>query len=179
MDASDQPEDRQGARPDDPPIAPAAGGPGNRMNRRAFVSGSLLALARPLNCEAQKPGKSPRIAYVTPAAGPTEQLAALARGLREEGYVEGTNIVIESLFMSGREDEYPRVLAELQQTVDVIIVSDPRSALAAKKTVTRVPVVFCAIRDPIAIGLVRNLARPEENVTGVAFDVTPEINSKR
>ena len=150
------------------------------MDRRHFLLTSLAgALAAPLAAGAQKAGKVWRIGYVVPPAGPNPVVDALVRGLRDLGYVEGQNVIIERRYMAGRESKYLEVMDELQQTVDVIVAAGPPAALAARKVVTKVPVVFSAVGDPIAIGLVTNLARPGGNVTGVAFDVSPEIAGKR
>lgn len=82
--------------------------------------------------------------------------------------------------MGGREDQYDQVMAQLElQKVDVIVAAGPPAALAAKRVVKTVPVVFAGVGDPIVIGLVQSLARPGGNLTGVAFDVTPEIAGKR
>jgi putative ABC transport system substrate-binding protein len=67
----------------------------------------------------------------------------------------------------------------LERTVQVIVVAGPPAALAAKKAVTKVPVIFAAVGDPVVIGLVQSLAKPGGNLTGVAFDASPEIASKR
>ena len=87
--------------------------------------------------------------------------------------------MVDRQFMAGCEDQYEAVLADLERRVDVIVATGPPAALAAKKVVTRVPVVFAAVGDPVAIGLVQSLAKPGGNLTGVAFDVSPEIAVKR
>jgi putative ABC transport system substrate-binding protein len=82
--------------------------------------------------------------------------------------------------MAGREDQYDQVMAQLeQQKVDVIVANGPPAALAARRVVTRVPVVFSGVGDPVGIGLVPSLAKPGSNLTGVAFDATSEIAGKR
>jgi putative ABC transport system substrate-binding protein len=150
------------------------------MNRRRFLLAAVAgALTAPIAAEAQQAGKVWRIGYVVPPAGPNPVVDAFVGGLRELGYVEGRNVTIERRYMAGRESKYAEVLNELQQAVDVIVAAGPPAALAAKKVVTKVPVVFSAVGDPVAIGLVTNLARPGGNVTGVAFDVSPEIAGKR
>jgi putative ABC transport system substrate-binding protein len=97
----------------------------------------------------------------------------------ESNLIEGENVRVYREFMGGREDRYMAVLAGLERRVDVIVVTGPPAALAAKKVVTRVPVIFTAVGDPVGIGLVQSLARPGGNLTGVAFDVTPDIAIKR
>jgi putative tryptophan/tyrosine transport system substrate-binding protein len=151
-------------------------------SRRIFLvtfAGGILAV--PLAAEAQQAGRLPTIGYVSPAvAGPNALVDAFNRGLREAGFVEGRNIVVDRRYMGGREDQYDQVMAQLeQQKVDVIVAAGPPAALAAKRIVKTVPVVFAGVGDPVVIGLVQSLARPGGNLTGVAFDVTPEIAGKR
>jgi putative ABC transport system substrate-binding protein len=151
-------------------------------SRRTFLvtfAGGILAV--PLAAEAQQAGRLPTIGYVSPAvAGPNALVDAFNRGLREAGFVEGRNIVVDRRHMGSREDQYDQVMAQLeQQKVDVIVAAGPPAALAAKRVVKTVPVVFAGVGDPVVIGLVQSLARPGGNLTGVAFDVTPEIAGKR
>ena len=152
------------------------------IDRRTFLAGTGAVLfAAPLAAEAQQVGRLPTIGYVSPAAaGPNVLVDAFNRGLREAGLAEGRNIVVHRHYMGGREDQYDQVMAELeQQKVDVIVAAGPPAALAAKRVVKTVPVVFAGVGDPVVIGLVQSLARPGGNLTGVAFDVTPEIAGKR
>ena len=150
-----------------------------RLVGLAVVLALNLILVPPA-AQAQSAGKVPTIGYVSPASGPGPFGDAFNRGLREAGYVEGRNIVVDRRYMAGREDQYDQVMAQLeQQKVDVIVAYGPPAALAAKRVVKTVPVVFAAVGDPIVIGLVQSLARPGGNLTGVTFDVTPEIMGKR
>ena len=83
-------------------------------------------------------------------------------------------------YMAGREDQYDQVMAQLeQQKVDVIVANGPPAALAARRVVKSLPVVFSGVGDPVVIGLVPSLAKPGGNLTGVAFDATSEIAGKR
>jgi putative tryptophan/tyrosine transport system substrate-binding protein len=150
------------------------------MDRRRFLVSSLAgAVAAPLAGAAQQAGKVYRIGYVTPAPGVTAPVLAFDRVLRDSGLIEGANAVIDRQFMGGREDQYGAVLADLERRVDVIVVSGPPAALAAKQAVTRVPVIFAAVGDPVGLGLVQSLAKPGGNLTGVSFDVSPDIAVKR
>jgi putative tryptophan/tyrosine transport system substrate-binding protein len=149
------------------------------MNRRAFVTGLGAVLAAARAVEAQQAGKVYRIGFVSPASGLNPLVLGFNGGLRDSGLIEGQNAVVDRQFMAGREDQYEAVLRDLERRVDVIVVSGPPAALAAKKAVTRVPVVFTAVGDPVAIGLVQSVAKPGGNLTGVAFDVSPEIAVKR
>jgi putative ABC transport system substrate-binding protein len=150
------------------------------MDRRTFlvmVPGCLLAA--PLSAVAQQAGKVWRVGFVSPASGLTAPVLAFRRGLRDNGLVEGQNVEVDQQLMGGREDQYAAVLAELERRADVIVVTGPPAALAAKKVVTKVPVIFAAVGDPVALGLVQSLPKPGGNFTGVAFDVSPEIAVKR
>jgi len=134
----------------------------------------------PLAVDAQQPAKMPTVAVVSPGAGPGPLLEVFYRALREAGYIEDKNIVVARHYMSGREDQYDQVMTQLdQQKVDVIAAIGPPAALAARRTVKSVPVVFSGVGDPVVIGLVKSLAKPGGNLTGVAFDATSEIAGKR
>jgi putative ABC transport system substrate-binding protein len=109
----------------------------------------------------------------------TAPVLAFNRVLRDSGLIEGANAVIDREFMGGREDQYGAVLADLERRVDMIVVSGPPAALAAKQAVARVPVIFAAVGDPVGLGLVQSLAKPGGNLTGVSFDVSPDIAVKR
>jgi putative tryptophan/tyrosine transport system substrate-binding protein len=150
------------------------------MDRRAFI-GTLTGglLAAPLAAEAQSVGKIYRVGYVSPTSGVGPAGLAFDRRLRDSGLIEGENVLVDRQFMGGREDQYPAVLGDLERRVDVIVVLGPPAALAAMKVVTKVPVIFAAVGDPVAIGLVQSLAKPGGNFTGVAFDVSPDIAIKR
>jgi putative ABC transport system substrate-binding protein len=149
------------------------------MNRRSFVTGLGAVLSAPLGTDAQPPaGKKHRIGWVSAAFSLTEPGLAFNRRLRDAGFIEGENIVVDRQLMRGRENEYTTVLEDLERRVDVIVVSGPPAA-AARRIVTRVPVIFAAVGDPVAIGLVQSLAKPGGNFTGVAFEVSPDIAVKR
>jgi putative ABC transport system substrate-binding protein len=150
------------------------------LKRRAFlgvIAGGLLAA--PLAAEAQQAGKIYRVGFVSPGFGIGPISLAFNRSLRDSGLIEGENVLVDRQFMSGREDQYPTVRGDLERRVDVIVVSGPPTALAAKKVVTKVLVIFAAVGDPVAIGLLQSLAKPGGNFTGVAFDVSPDIAIKR
>jgi ABC-type uncharacterized transport system substrate-binding protein len=152
------------------------------MKRRAFLLSGVILGARVATARAQQSGKVWRIGWVSPGLPltvPGPILLAFNRRLRDNGLIEGENIVVDRHFMGGREDQYAAVLSELERRVVLIVVSGPPAALAAKKFVTKVPVIFAAVGDPVGIGLVQSLAKPGGNLTGVAFDVSPDIVAKR
>src|SRR5439155_12152934 len=105
---------------------------------------------------------------------------ALRAGLRDLGYVEGKNIVIEYRWAEGKYDRLPDLVAELVALkVDVIVTAGGTApALAAKQATTTIPIVMAGVGDAVAAGLVSSLARPGGNVTGVT-DLEPELAAKR
>jgi hypothetical protein len=151
------------------------------MNRRTFVSGLGALLAAPRAAEPQQAGRSWKIGFLGPSpSGTAPHLAqAFRHGLRELGYVEGTNISIE--FRSTEPGDYERyrpLAAELVSlTVDVLVTSITPAALAAKKATTTTPIVMVNVDDPVESGLVASLSRPGGNITGLSR-MTPEIVSK-
>jgi putative ABC transport system substrate-binding protein len=153
------------------------------MKRREFL-GALggAAVGWPLAARAQRPGKIPRIGYLSPASASTG--AGLARdeafreGLRELGYVEGKNIVIEHRFADGRFDRLADLAAELVRLeVDVIVAVVTQASLAAKQATSTIPIVMVGVSDPLGSGLVASLARPGGNVTGTS-SMTAEVAGK-
>jgi putative tryptophan/tyrosine transport system substrate-binding protein len=106
-------------------------------------------------------------------------LAAFKQGLRDLGYVEGKNFVIESRYAEGKEERLPQLAEELVRSgVDVIFAIGPPQALAASKATDKIPIVFVGGGDPVEMGLVKSLARPGGNLTGLTF-VTVQLASKR
>jgi putative ABC transport system substrate-binding protein len=131
----------------------------------------LLALSLPV--EAQPPPHIPRIGYIAARATDREQilLPVFLHGLRELGYTEGKTIVIERRQVaSGQLDRLRDVAAELVRLpVDIIVVSGGVQEMqAAKEAITTIPLVFIGSGDPVGYGLVKSLARPGGNVTGLS-----------
>jgi len=150
------------------------------MDRRAFIStlaGGLLAA--PLAAEAQQAAKIARIGYLAlnRAAAP-DVLEAFLQGLRDLGYVEGRNVVIEYRDAEGKAERLPALAAELVALkVEVIVAPGTLAALAAKQATGTIPIVFPSVGDPVTEGLVTSLARPGGNVTGLS-NLTPELVGK-
>jgi putative tryptophan/tyrosine transport system substrate-binding protein len=141
------------------------------MKRRTFLCGlSLGTLAVPLAAEAQQPAKIAQLGYLgTDRAAMPHLHEAFRQGLRDLGYVEGRNLVIEHRYSEGKFERLPALAAELVALkVDVIVASSTPAALAAKQATRTLPIVFAAAGDPVASGLVSSLARPGGNVTGSA-----------
>jgi putative ABC transport system substrate-binding protein len=155
-----------------------------RMARRTFLGTlGLSVLAKPLAAEAQPAGKVARIGYLvwSPIESPEARLTlgAFRQGLRERGYVEGQNIVIEYRSADGKIDRLPRLATELARlTVDLIVVGSTPSARAAQQATTTIPLVAWAMADPVGDGLVSSLGRPGGNITGLTF-LGPELVPKR
>ena len=150
--------------------------------RRAFI-GTLAGglLAGPLAAEAQAPAKVPRIGVLQTAA-PQEQphlTQALNEGLRELGYVEGRNIVIERRFAGGKQESLPALAAELVRLkVDVIVTGSNPVIAAVKQATATIPIVMAVSRDPVGSGFIASVARPGGNITGLTNEPTPEIAGK-
>jgi putative ABC transport system substrate-binding protein len=131
--------------------------------------------------EAQQPAKIPRIGYlqVTPSSSVEARTDAFRQGLRELGYVEGRNIVIEWRFAEGKADRLPSLAAELVRLkVEVIVTSGPTVTRSAKETTVTVPIVMTFDSDPVGNGFVGSLARPGGNITGLST-LAPEISGKQ
>jgi len=152
------------------------------MDRRTFIracAGSLV-IAR-TGAEAQSAAKAYRVGYLTYA--PPEQVAPLVRaftdGLRELGYVEGRNIIVERHYGDGTLTRLPDLAADVVRSrVDVIVTGTNPIAAAAKRATATIPIVMVGTFDPVGTGLVTNLARPGGNVTGFCVDASPEMSGK-
>jgi putative ABC transport system substrate-binding protein len=132
--------------------------------------------------QAQQPARTPRIGIlIAPSASSfSARVEAFRRRLRELGYVEGKNIVIEYRYAEGKVERIPDLAAELVRLkVDVIVTSGgERTILAAKKASATIPIVFAGAGDPVGTGLVSSLARPGGNITGLST-MTPDLDGKR
>jgi ABC-type uncharacterized transport system substrate-binding protein len=150
------------------------------VDRRSFIGavGGGLFLA-PLAAGAQQAGKVYRIGYVRAETPPAVDIEAFRQGLREHGYVEGTNVVIEYRWADGNEEKLRSLVADLLSLkVDLIVTSAPAATRVAKAATTTVPIVMVLVADPVAFGFVASLARPGGNVTGFAY-LLPELSGKR
>jgi putative ABC transport system substrate-binding protein len=148
------------------------------MDRRAFVTGAFALLAAPLVAEAQLVGKIARIGYLSQRAKPSAVDEGFRRGLRELGYVEGTNIAVEYRWAGFSPDRLLALASDLVRLkVDLIVAAGGPAALAAKKVAPTTPIVF-AQGDPVGTGLVSSLARPGGNATGVSL-FTYGLTAKR
>jgi putative ABC transport system substrate-binding protein len=151
------------------------------MRRRQFITLLGAAAAWPLAARAEQAGKVARIGFLggTSEPGFAMQIERFRTGLRELGYVEGTNIIIEYRWAEDKYDRLPELAAELvRSNVDVIVTHGTPGSLAAKRATATIPIVIANIGDPIAAGIVVSLARPGGNITGLSF-FSPQLGSKR
>jgi ABC-type uncharacterized transport system substrate-binding protein len=146
---------------------------------------SLLAtaylVATALAAAAQPAGKVSRVGILaTGAAGSNPHLnEAFRQGLRDLGWLEGQNIVLEYRYGEGRDDRLPALAAELvRQNPDAIVATSTLSAVALSKATKAIPIVFMGAGDPVSLGLVASLGRPGGNVTGLSFSVGMETFGK-
>ena len=146
------------------------------MKRRAFLGGLGALSAAPSFATAQPASRVYRIGYlgtlpVTSEANPT--FGILLRRLRELGYVEGQNMVVEGRFSEGRNERYRALATELVNLkVDLIVAPGTPAALAAKEATSTIPIVTVVVGDPIGSRLIASLARPGGNVTGMSSSGT-------
>ena len=144
-----------------------------------MLPGSLLAA--PLVAEAQQAGKVPRIGYLgaNPPSANVARIEAFRQGLRELGYVEGENIIIEWRSAEGALDHLPALAAELVRLkVDVIVTGGSPTTRAAKDATATIPIVMAQDGDPVGNGFVASLARPGGNITGLS-SLFSELSGKR
>jgi len=154
------------------------------MDRRAFITivgGSVLSM--PLSAQTQQAGKVYRIGWlgITPPTSPLLQrpIEAFLQGLRDHGFVEGQNVIIERRYSEGREDRHIAFVAEfVQMKVDLIVASSSAAAQAAKQATSTIPIVMLAVGSPERLGLVVSLARPGGNVTGMSNQLGGEVSGK-
>jgi putative ABC transport system substrate-binding protein len=148
-----------------------------KITRRTFCS---MLLALPFLARAQQPAKISRIGRLFfSASAEVARLEAFGRGLRELGYVEGKNIVIENRFADGKIDRFPALARELVSLkVDVIVTGGGTATRAAKDATATIPIVMTQDPDPVGSALVASLARPGGNVTGLS-SFGPELSGKR
>ncbi len=140
-----------------------------------FVFGGVVA-------EAQQPKKVPRIGYVSATGDPKTagpQVEGFRRGLRDLGYIEEKNILVEYRYIEGKSDSIPSLVAELvQRKVDVLVLGPQPAIRAAKHATKTIPIVMVTTQDPVAAGFVDSLARPGENLTGLTT-LQRELSGKR
>lgn len=154
------------------------------MIAKAFiivVAFTISVLITPSASQAQHRGHVPRVGYLgtSSASLESELVKAFREGLRDHGYVEGQNIVIEYRWAEGNYQRFPALVADLLKLkVDLILTAGTPGALAAKRATQTIPIVMAVTGDAVATGLVSSLARPGGNLTGLTTMV-PDLEGKR
>ena len=149
--------------------------------RAALAAALALRLfAAPLAVDAQQEGKVPRVGFLFyGSAGPSPEVDAFRKGLRELGYIEGQNISIEYRFANGRVERLPELAAELVRLKpNVIVTPGTPASPAAKQATGTIPIVFAGVADALGTGLVADFARPGRNVTGLT-SISAQLGGKR
>jgi putative ABC transport system substrate-binding protein len=142
---------------------------------------TLPALVAPFPANAQPATKVPRIGVLHPGApaAVSQFVEAFSQGLRERGYVEGQNIIVERRFGDAKAERISEAAAELVRlNVDVIVTSTDGAIAAVKRQTQTIPIVMASSTDPVGTGFVASLAHPGGNVTGLSF-ISPELSAKR
>lgn len=138
----------------------------------------LAVLAAPFTAEAQQATNAPGIGILSPPE-PLTAIEVFRRGLRDLGYAEGTGTRIEYRSSEGHDDRFPALAADLVALkVDVIIAVTPPAIRAAQRATTSIPIVMVLSGDPVRNGLIKSLAQPSGNTTGVAT-LTHDLSPKR
>jgi putative ABC transport system substrate-binding protein len=142
------------------------------MNKKIVVSFlATLSLFCIHLAHAQQPKKIPRIGFVSGIGDPSKpgpNVAGFRQGLRDFGYIEGKNILVEYRYTEGKGDRNPSLVAELVQLkVDVLVVGGPGGLSAAKQATKTIPIIIVTQYDPVASGYIDSLARPGGNITGL------------
>jgi putative ABC transport system substrate-binding protein len=149
------------------------------MRRREFIALLSGAAAAWPHAARTQQSKVPVIGFLSVAAAKGPRSAAFHRGLRELGYIEGTNVAIEYRWADYRLERLPALAAELvARKVEIIVALEPPAAYAAAKATTRIPIVMRSTGDPVQEGLVASIARPGGNVTGLSSE-SSELHGKR
>src|SRR5262245_47830761 len=149
------------------------------MRRREFITLLGGAAAWPLGVSAQQPAMPVIGCLIFTSPDFADRVGAFRQGLKDTGLVEGENLEIDFRWADNQVDRLPELASQLaRRKVAVIAALSARSALAAKAATSTIPIVFSSGADPVRLGLVTNLARPEGNLTGVTF-LASELGAKR
>jgi putative ABC transport system substrate-binding protein len=151
-----------------------------RIKRRDVITLLGGAAAWPLAARAQQPARAPRVGFLFYGSPELSlEVDAFQQGLRELGYVEWQNIIVEYRFARGRVEKLPELAAELVRLkVEVIVSPTTPASIAAKQATNTIPIVIAAVADAVGAGLVTNFARPGGNITGLT-SISAELGGKR
>jgi putative tryptophan/tyrosine transport system substrate-binding protein len=150
-----------------------------KLTLHALAVMVLAVLAMPVTTDAQQPAKVPRIGFLRAGPPPRDFVEGFRQGLRELGYLEGQNLIIDYRFTDGTTTQLANLGAELlQRRVDVVLASGTEAVLAMKTLTATVPIVLAGVNDPVDSGLVSSLSRPGGNITGVSL-MSVDLVSKR
>jgi putative ABC transport system substrate-binding protein len=143
---------------------------------------AIFLLAHVQLAAAQQPTKIPRVGFLPSegdASNPGTQINAFQQGLRDLGYIEGKNILLEYRYGAGQAERIPSLVADLVQlNVDVLVVGSPGAVQEAKRATKTIPIVFVITQDPVAAEYVDSLARPAGKITGLT-SFTRDLSEKR
>ena len=152
------------------------------MGKKILLSiATAIIMAFACQTDAQQRGRIPHVGVLMPSApstAPGANLEAFRQGLRDLGYVEGRNIILDYRWAENREDQYPALVADLiRLKVDIIYTSSTPAVLVAKQATKSIPIIFPVSSDPVSVGIVDSFARPGGNATGLssmASDLWPK-----
>ena len=143
------------------------------MKRRDFIAGAAALLGSPGHVQAQR--KSRRIGFL----GGFEFPAPLRSGIVEKGWIEGKNLILDYRYFEGHNERIPALAAELVAlNPDLLICTTSQAAIGLKSATATIPIVFTGVADPVGVGLIKSLARPGGNITGLATFVPGQFASK-
>src|SRR5262245_42747277 len=152
------------------------------LKRRHFIAllGGAMA-AWPLAARAQPPVPPRRLGFLRVGSSPdSKAVLTFRRGLRDAGYSEGRDVVIEWRFAKGDYDRVPELVADLiSSRVDLMVMDSTVGTQVAKRATSTIPIVMALVLDPVGSGLVNSLAHPGGNVTGLSMMTSVDLNSKR
>src|SRR5262245_18325044 len=145
-------------------------------NRRAFLAGAVTILAAP-RTDAQQAGRVYKIGVLAIEDSPAWN--AFRQGLRQLGYVEGSNTAIDWRWTQGRLEDFPGLAAELvSRNVDLIVASTCPATVTAKNATATIPIIMVVVPDPVGVGLVASLGRPGAKITGSTLFTGMQIVGK-
>jgi putative ABC transport system substrate-binding protein len=151
------------------------------LNKLLFALGSWSALlfALTFSADAQQPKKIPRIGFIAGVGPERPNVEAFRQGLRDLGYLEGKNLLVEYRYIEGKLDQVPGFVTELMQLkVDVLVVGVLPAIRAAKQATKTIPIVMVTLQDPVTTGIVDSLAHPGGNITGLTT-LSRDLSAKR